>query len=718
MVEFLAPASLWALTAAAVPLVLHLLQRRAVVPRDFPPAVLLEAGAADAARARRLRELLLLTMRMACLTAVALAFSRPTIPFEDRSVPDEARPAFGLVVVIDDSPSSGRPADPARPGGPTRLSRALAEVRTELAALGPESEAAVIFASGRSAGPAAPGDIAGHLPATATPSSRADMSRALSAIDGFLEAMQPLPGAVLVLSDCERGALPPEALARTAGRSRLAVVDLGAAEAGDDWALTDAHMTVPRLVAGEPGVMVARVLRAPAQEAARPATRRLELVLDGVAVAWRDLTMEPGTETGVELEFAVSAGAHLGELRLTGSDPWPTNDRLPVALAASAPPRVAVVAERRELAGAAEAVQLALSAGPGTERKAFLAESLAAETAALEDLAVARAIFLIGPPRLPPTTCERLARAVAAGTGAVVFASDPEALDALAVPLGLPVPAAGRNAVDFPAPARLSPTEAGARFFAPFRRAAEAGCFQKALVLDPGGGTLLARLRTPGTELPGIVERAFGRSAVLVMASGPQRGWSSLAGREQAELFVPLTHELAARAAGLPEAEFLAAPGGVVEFVATGRERGATFWLMDGTGIRVPAGCPDTDLRTAMTSPTETGAFRLLSEADGTTLVERTLAVRLPPAELSGDRRSAARIAALTAPPGAAVARIAADRRAGRELSGWLAALALFLLAAELAAARLAPLPASPGGATPGTTESARAKRGSPEAST
>jgi hypothetical protein len=712
MPELVHPAWLWALAALAVPLVLHLLKRRATAPREFPPAVLLEPGAERAARARRLRELLLLAARMALLAALVLTFARPRLllpPAEGQPAAD--RPALALVAVIDDSPSSSRPADPAAPSGPTRLDRALAEARAALAALGPGSEAAAVFASGRSLGPAAAADLAAKLAGPAGGAAAlADMGRALAAAPEFLGAMEPLAPAALILSDGEAGALPAGAAERLARRARLAGVDLGAAGVGDDWAVLGARLDRTRLVAGEPAALLARVGRAPGAAPAGSATRRLELVLDGVAVAWREVSLPAGAEAEVELEFAPAAGAHLGELRLAGADNWALNDRLPVALAASAAPPVAVLAHRRELSGAAEAARLALSAGPGAERKAFLAEAVSAEAAALEDFAKFRAFLLVGPPRLPAAVAARLARAAATeGAGIVVLASDPDALNALAAALNLPAPAAAGKPVEFPAPARLAPTEAGAALFEPFKAAARAPVFRRALRLNPGDSRVLARLGPAGGELAGLIERPLGRAAVLVLASGPEAGWSDLARREQAGLFVPLMHELAARAAALPEAELAAGPGATVDIRVAERERAARLWLVDAAGLRVPAGAPDAELRVRFQAPERPGAWRVISEIDGAPAAERALAVRLPPEELAGRREPAERLSALAVDSAAALGRLEADRRTGRELTAPLALLALALVAVELLAARLA-APVPP--AAPGAEAPARAKRG------
>ncbi len=729
MIEFEHPPWLWGLLALAVPVLLHLFARRSAPPEDFPPAVLLEKDARRAVRVRKLKELLRLLVRVAALAAAVLCFARPRLA-GSRSGAEKTVPV-GLVVVLDDSLSMSRRAYPGGEKSPgeaemmkrinqgrsaprmpdtsTRRERALDEGRAALEKLGPGSEAAVVFASGRSLGPDDPGKLAVELKAMraggAKTSARADMNRALDAAPDFLEAMKPLEPAVLVLGDCEEGSFDVRALARHA---RLAVLDLGAPGVGDDWALLGARLDRRRLVAGESAHLLIRVSRAPGKTGA--ARRRIQLILGRkggrkVAVAWREVSLAPGSEVEVPLRFTAESGARLGELRLMpvprvrskpapvrlpDLDPWPVNDRLPVALAAHPPARIAVICRREDLNTAGRAVRLALSAGPGAERKAFLAETLAPEPAALADLTGYRAFVLIGPPKLDRELSARLARRVAAGAGAVVFAEDPAALAELAGPLGLPVPPAAARPVDFATGAYLLPTRAGAGAFAPFRAAAVAPVFRRALALDAAGAVTLARLRSRRADLPGVIERHLGRGPVIVVASGPGARCSRLAAREHANLFVPLTHELVARAAGLVPSEIVAEAGGAVELATAARERSARFWLSGPAGLRTPLGSPDSGLRLHLAAPSVAGAYRLLSEADGKPLAERALAVRLDPRELSGRRLSPegvpGRAPVLSGPLGALAPR--APR--GRELAPLLAGLALGLLFVEMLASFLA----------------------------
>jgi hypothetical protein len=684
MISLEHPERLWALLLLALPILLHFFGRRVVPPTDFPPAVLLENDAARATRRRRLRELLQLVLRLAVLLAAVLTFCglRTTLSNPTRSgITDRA----GLVLVIDDSLSTARPADPAAPRGPTRLERALGEARAALERLGPGSEAAVVFASGRSIGPDLPAEVVAAL-GEARPAVRSDMGRALATVPDFLEAMRPLRPAVLVVGDCERGAIDPEAISALSSRARVAVLDIGASGTGDDWAVLGARLDRDRLTAGQNVGLLVRLARAPGVGPAD--SRRLELVIGGVAAAWLDATVKPGAEAEFLLRFGAERGTRAAQVRLAGADPWPLNDSRPVALVVNPPVRVAVLCRREEVAESGRAVSLALAAGPGLERKAFLASVLTPLAAAREDLSSFRAFVLLGPPAMDSALAGKVARRVADGAGAVIFAEHSETLSTLAVPLGLPSPLCSGGGMSFDGGGRLLPTRAGGPLFAPFRAATAAPVFKRALALEGRGSRVLARLRGEGRDLPGVLEWRSGRGQIVVVASSPSRRHSRLTERDYANLFVPLMHELVARAAGLPAAGLSARPGQTVEVGAAARERAARFWLRAGSGLRTPLGSPDGDLRLRFAAPAEVGAYRLISEDDGRVLAERALAVGHDPDELAGARGE--KLSAADADLDSALEASAGRAPAGRDLAPLLATLGLLLLAAEMAASFVA----------------------------
>lgn len=114
---FLAPAFLWALTALAIPLLIHLFQLRRFKRIDFPNVSMLQAVTRRTRDMRRVRHWLVLAARMGALAALVLAFAQPYIPGPRERITAGRR---GVSVFIDDSysmdatGSSGRLLDQAR----------------------------------------------------------------------------------------------------------------------------------------------------------------------------------------------------------------------------------------------------------------------------------------------------------------------------------------------------------------------------------------------------------------------------------------------------------------------------------------------------------------------------------------------------------------------------------------------------------------------------
>jgi len=77
MLSFLSPLFLAGAAAAAVPIVLHLLKREPEARLKFAAVKLIKQAPVEYTDRRRLRELLLLALRVTALVLLALAFARP-----------------------------------------------------------------------------------------------------------------------------------------------------------------------------------------------------------------------------------------------------------------------------------------------------------------------------------------------------------------------------------------------------------------------------------------------------------------------------------------------------------------------------------------------------------------------------------------------------------------------------------------------------------------
>ena len=101
--SFIHPLALLGLAAAAIPALLHLLQRRIPPELDFPAVRYLSAAERESARRLRLRHLLLLILRTALIIVIVFAAARPLVRVRGGG----AHEPTALVVILDNSPSSG-----------------------------------------------------------------------------------------------------------------------------------------------------------------------------------------------------------------------------------------------------------------------------------------------------------------------------------------------------------------------------------------------------------------------------------------------------------------------------------------------------------------------------------------------------------------------------------------------------------------------------------
>ncbi len=105
--SFIHPLALVGLAAAAIPALLHLLQRRVPPELDFPPVRYLSTAERESARRLKLRHLLLLILRTALIVAIVLAAARPLVPLQGGG----AHQPTAVVIILDNSTSAGAVVD-------------------------------------------------------------------------------------------------------------------------------------------------------------------------------------------------------------------------------------------------------------------------------------------------------------------------------------------------------------------------------------------------------------------------------------------------------------------------------------------------------------------------------------------------------------------------------------------------------------------------------
>ena len=195
--SFLHPLALLGLAAAAIPALLHLLQRRTPPELEFPPLRYLSEAERQSARRLKLRHLLLLLLRTALIVAVVLAAARPLVPVGSGA----AHEPTALVVILDNSPSSGAVVD----GRPV-LDRLRSAARASIARTSPADRVWLMLADGVVRAGAREALLTSVD--SATPDwQRLDLVRAVERAARIVHA-EPSPGReVHVLSDLQRTAL-------------------------------------------------------------------------------------------------------------------------------------------------------------------------------------------------------------------------------------------------------------------------------------------------------------------------------------------------------------------------------------------------------------------------------------------------------------------------------------------------------------------------------
>lgn len=195
--SFAFPSALWALPAAAVPLAIHLLSRRAARRRTFSDLTLLSQIEARSRPRARLRELLLLAARTLLILLLVLAAAGP---MARGSAAAAAGAGLDLVVLLDASYSMR-----ARDAGRTRFEAARDAGRRLLKRLAPGDRAALGVFDDRLAAPLAWGPPAAALEALGRAAAGLRGTDAAGALGAARDLLSRSPAgrrrAVVVLGD-------------------------------------------------------------------------------------------------------------------------------------------------------------------------------------------------------------------------------------------------------------------------------------------------------------------------------------------------------------------------------------------------------------------------------------------------------------------------------------------------------------------------------------
>ncbi len=546
---FLAPLMLAGLAALAVPIAIHLIGRRRAKVVKFAALDFLLATKRRTARRLRLRERLLLIVRVVACAAVALALAKPFTSCE-RKGPQVTRGPQAVVLVIDDSFASGYVIDD-KPW----LSHATGEARKILQQLGPEAEVAIVRTS---EGADHPTELTrDHLRLrdqllALEPSSRpADTTRALARAAQLLAASSHIRKTVYLVSLTARSGLRPDDPPWGKDGPQLVTLDLRPAK------LPNVAVTGLRVDA-DPGAGTRGVAfdAEVANFSDAPAKLELSLSISDRVVARGELDLAPNEKRSKRFLASLPAGARAADasVSITG-DALAIDDRRWVRASLRDEVRVLLVdGDPRTVRHDDELfyVEAALRPGDredsGTQVRAITSEELAGidakakGTAGAIDLENFDVIVLANVPALPPERVGAIAAWVKNGGGILVAPGDqvdPAAYDRSMLPL---LPQSLRDPIDTTWGAQAEDKDARALhlvkweadhpIFTPFSKAAPEladAKFFKISLLGPTTTTadrkVLARFTNGAAAL---VEASIGSGRTILYTSTLDRDWNDL----------------------------------------------------------------------------------------------------------------------------------------------------------------------------------------------
>ena len=211
---FLAPLFLAGAAAIAIPIAIHLFYRRAEPVVEFAATRYLRRAPVEQAQRRRLRELLLLALRVAALVMLALAFARP---YFSQSAAALGAPA--TVVLLDTSASLSAPGQFER-----ARARAVQAVRSA-----PADNAVAVFTFGAGTTAIAPlsQDCGGAVAALARVKPGAGATRYHAALARAAEECGERSGRIVVVTDLQQAGWDAADQGGVPDRIAIEVEDVG-----------------------------------------------------------------------------------------------------------------------------------------------------------------------------------------------------------------------------------------------------------------------------------------------------------------------------------------------------------------------------------------------------------------------------------------------------------------------------------------------------------
>ena len=328
---FFSPWFLAALAAIGLPIYIHLLRRHIVPPQPFSSLMFFERGTQSSTRHRRLRYLLLFSLRTALLLLLILAFANPFIRRASTSVNDKL-----LLVVVDNSFSmkaGSRFAD-AKQGALQLLASRPRSQRAEVMALG--GRLAILTQPIQDAGA-----LRSAVESIQPGDSRANLGELAHGVRVLVETVRT-PVELHLFSDMQKTGMPAN-FADIELPANVTVVPhpVGAA-ATPNW--TVEGVNAPAQVADAKDPKKSRVQAVIAGYGTPAASRTVSLVVNGKTVATRKVDIAADGRATVEFpSLDVPYGLNHCAIKIDSADGFPADDVSVFSVKRADPERVLFV---------------------------------------------------------------------------------------------------------------------------------------------------------------------------------------------------------------------------------------------------------------------------------------------------------------------------------------------------------------------------------------
>jgi hypothetical protein len=327
MMGFLSPWFLLGLAAIGLPVYVHLLRRHTTTPLPFSSLMFFERGTQSSSRHRRLRYLLLFSLRTALLFLLVLAFANPFIRLAGANGSSKL-----MLIVVDDSFSmkaGSRFAD-AKQGALQLLSSRSRSQPAEVMALGgrlailtqPIQDQAALRSAIESIQPT---------------DARANLGELARGARALVETVKT-PVELHLFSDMQKSGMPSN-FAEMQLPANVTVVLHNIGAAAPNW--TVETVIAPPQVADPKKTRVQAVIAGFGTPAA---TRTASLIVNNNTIATRKLNVPANGRATVEFQpLDVPYGLNHCAVRIDGGDAFPGDDEFVFAVKRSDPERVLFV---------------------------------------------------------------------------------------------------------------------------------------------------------------------------------------------------------------------------------------------------------------------------------------------------------------------------------------------------------------------------------------